>query len=278
MSAQLEKSELSAEERALLVGDLKALNPQQRSSLYMRVCQSLGLNPLTKPFDYIELGGKLTFYASRNCTDQLRQIHNVSVKITSRERLGDIYVVTAQATTPQGRVDESTGAVSISNLKGDHLANAIMKAETKSKRRVTLSICGLSFLDESEIETIKDAKKSPSEIMPSQPSPPHASPPEVVSTELIEATQGQDPVDWRSYVVGFGKFKGKRLEEIGFDQAESYAHWLIHNAESKGQALSGSAEEYCAMIEAWSSSLDQSNMPPIPTEPPPFDVTEEIPF
>ena len=31
-----------------------------------------------------------------------------------------------------------------------------MKAETKSKRRVTLSICGLGFLDESEIDTIPD--------------------------------------------------------------------------------------------------------------------------
>jgi hypothetical protein len=34
-----------------------------------------------------------------------------------------------------------------------------MKAETKAKRRVTLSISGLGFLDESEIETIKDAVK-----------------------------------------------------------------------------------------------------------------------
>ena len=34
------------------------------------------------------------------------------------------------------------------------LANAIMKTETKAKRRATLSICGLGFLDESEIETI----------------------------------------------------------------------------------------------------------------------------
>jgi hypothetical protein len=42
----------------------------------------------------------------------------------------------------------------VGNLKGDALANALMKAETKAKRRVTLSIAGLGWLDETELETI----------------------------------------------------------------------------------------------------------------------------
>jgi len=33
----------------------------------------------------------------------------------------------------------------------------MMKAETKAKRRVTLAICGLGFLDESEVDSIKGA-------------------------------------------------------------------------------------------------------------------------
>lgn len=33
-----------------------------------------------------------------------------------------------------------------------------MKAITKAKRRVTLSICGLGMLDESELETIKEKR------------------------------------------------------------------------------------------------------------------------
>jgi hypothetical protein len=50
------------------------------------------------------------------------------------------------------------GAVSIAGLKGDALVNATLKAITKAKRRVTLSICGLGMLDETEIDTIQDAK------------------------------------------------------------------------------------------------------------------------
>jgi hypothetical protein len=41
------------------------------------------------------------------------------------------------------------------------MANALMKAETKAKRRVTLSICGLGMLDESEVESIPGAAVEP---------------------------------------------------------------------------------------------------------------------
>jgi hypothetical protein len=44
--------------------------------------------------------------------------------------------------------------VPIGSLKGDSLCNALMKGETKAKRRVTLSIAGLGWLDETELETI----------------------------------------------------------------------------------------------------------------------------
>src|SRR5262245_20253745 len=80
--------------------------------------------------------------------------------------IDDIYVVTAQATLPSGRQDESIGAVTIGGKKGDDKCNALMKAETKAKRRVTLSICGLGMLDETELETIKDAKFGPPKEIP----------------------------------------------------------------------------------------------------------------
>lgn len=145
-------------ERVLISGDLSKLSAENRIQYYREVCRSLGLNPLSRPFDYITLNGKLTLYAKRDATDQLRKIHNVSVVISGRERVEDVYIVTARASMPDGRTDESTGCVSVINLKGDALANALMKAETKSKRRVTLSIVGLGWLDETEIETIPDAK------------------------------------------------------------------------------------------------------------------------
>lgn len=145
-------------EKVAVQGDLSPLSPAERVDYYRRVCDSLGLNPFTKPFDYITLNGKLTLYAKRDAADQLRKINRVSVVIASRESISDVYVVTARASTPDGRQDESTGAVSIKGLTGEALANAFMKAETKAKRRVTLSIVGLGWLDETETQSIPGAR------------------------------------------------------------------------------------------------------------------------
>src|SRR5258708_11680723 len=148
-------------EQVLIGGDLSKLTSADRVMYYKAVCESVGLNPLTKPFEYITLNGKLTLYARRDATDQLRQLHKVSIEIVAREVVEDCYVVTARATTPI-RQDESIGAVNIAGLKGDIRANAMMKAETKAKRRVTLSICGLGMLDEIEIDNIPGARITPS--------------------------------------------------------------------------------------------------------------------
>lgn len=148
-------------EKVVVEGDLSKLTPQERVLYYRQVCESLGLNPLTRPFDYIVLNGRLTLYARRDATDQLRRAHGISVQIISREfveALG-LYVVTARATAPDGRTDEAVGAVSVKGLSGEALANAIMKAETKAKRRVTLSLVGLGWTDESEVESIPGATR-----------------------------------------------------------------------------------------------------------------------
>jgi hypothetical protein len=140
-------------------GNLATLSPAQRVAYYGQVCQSVGLNPFTKPFDFLLLNGKVVLYATKSATDQLRSLRGVSITIVSREVESGVLTVTARARMADGREDEDVGAVVIEKLSGDNLANAKMKAVTKAKRRVTLSICGLSMLDESEIETVKGARR-----------------------------------------------------------------------------------------------------------------------
>ena len=163
----------SAIESALIDGDLSRLTDEQRLSYYKNLCESLNLNPLSKPFAYLRLNGKLVLYALKDATDQLRASRGVSITKLERERIDDIYAVTAYATDSKGRSDSSIGAVTIGNLRGDALANALMKAETKAKRRVTLSICGLGMLDETEIETIKDAQPVTEVVTIDQPQAVH---------------------------------------------------------------------------------------------------------
>jgi hypothetical protein len=149
-------------ERVIVQGDLSKLSAIERVTYYKQVCERCGLDPLMKPLEFITLNGKLVLYALRAATDQLRKLHHVSIEILKRERVDDTYLVTARATLPDGRADEAMGAVNLKGLAGDALANAFLKCETKAKRRVTLSICGLGMLDETEIETIPGARITPS--------------------------------------------------------------------------------------------------------------------
>jgi hypothetical protein len=158
---EISKTVVSAYERALILGDLAGLKQDERLAYYKAVCESVGLNPLTKPFDYITLNGKLTLYATRACADQLRKLHGVSVLDLHKEFHPDgILMITCKVSDKTGRTDVATGALVVQNLKGNDLANAMMKAETKAKRRATLSLCGLGLLDETEIETL------PADVVP----------------------------------------------------------------------------------------------------------------
>lgn len=139
-------------EAVITKGDIGQLSAQERAKYYVRVCESIGLNPMTRPFEYITLNGKLVLYARKDCTDQLRSIYEISVQDMSEGEREGVFVVTCKVANGKGRTDVSKGAVSIAGLKGEALANAMMKAETKAKRRATLSICGLGFLDETEVD------------------------------------------------------------------------------------------------------------------------------
>jgi hypothetical protein len=145
-------------EQVVIGGDLSRLTSQQRVLYYRQVCESVGLNPLTRPFDYLVLNGKLTLYANRGASDQLRRLRAISIEKVEREELGGLFVVTVYGKDKAGRVDTAIGAVPIEGLKGEAKANAMMKAETKAKRRLTLSLAGLGWLDESEVDTIPDAR------------------------------------------------------------------------------------------------------------------------
>jgi hypothetical protein len=149
-------------ERVIVQGDLSKLSPTERVVYYKQVCERCGLDPLMKPLEFITLNNKLVLYALRAATDQLRKLHHVSIEILNRERVDDTYLVTARATLPDGRTDESMGAVNLKGLTGDALANSYLKCETKAKRRVTLSICGLGMLDETEVDSIPGARITPS--------------------------------------------------------------------------------------------------------------------
>lgn len=267
-------------EKVVMEGDLKNLTAEQRLEYYSKVCESLGLNPLTRPFLYLTLNGKLTLYATKDCTEQLADRHNISIELQAGRTVGDTYVVQARA-SKETRFADATGVVTIKGLQGDNLANGLMKAETKAARRAVLRLVGLGWLDESEIETIPASVAAPAsvnaetgEIQPSSPSQPAPD-----AQEQSKQTSGGDsgpisrtgeflrklnemgygpermvnalnesPVEWLKQAEGVGTSMGDRLKAVTerVDQAEEENKWVEEQQRSDAaqeQALQEMGEE-----------------------------------
>jgi hypothetical protein len=144
-------------EHVLGTGDLSKLTTQQRVEYLVATCKSLGLNPLTRPIRFLSLNGQIQIYFTRDGTDQLRSSRNITLHVVDKSIDAGVLSVTVRARTKDGREDEDIGAV-VLPASGDSRANALMKAITKAKRRVTLSICGLGQTDESELDTMPGAR------------------------------------------------------------------------------------------------------------------------
>lgn len=179
---------LDALNALIISGDMSKLNPNQKLAYYHQVCEKSGLNPFTRPFDYMVLNGKQVLYANKGCAEQIRNIKGISISDIKQEMVEDLIVITVQGKDSSGRVDTEMGFAPIyepdtiiyfsdgkkqskanpkagKKLSGDNLGNAILKAMTKAKRRLTLSMAGLGMLDETEVESIAGAQKI-KDVMP----------------------------------------------------------------------------------------------------------------
>jgi len=106
-------------ETVLIGGDLSKLSPEQRVSYYRNVCESIGLNPLTKPFEYINLNGKLTLYARKDATDQLRSLNGVSIERPEIQFTDGLIIATVSGYDRDGRKDADVGVVKETDMRGD---------------------------------------------------------------------------------------------------------------------------------------------------------------
>jgi hypothetical protein len=154
--------DISAFYQVVVNGDLKSLSHKQQAEYLVKLSESLGLNPMTRPFAFIELQGKMTVYALKECAAQLAKRDCVSVKLGEYRFNADqnFLEVTATAKDPSGRETDEVAAITFSTqLKGDGAANARMRLATKAKRRAILAHCGLGMLDESELDTVSNKKE-----------------------------------------------------------------------------------------------------------------------
>lgn len=181
-----------AERRALVtfvqsqvrLGGVGGMTDIEREQLILGLCTRLGLNMIGSrmPIEIIRVWDRdrrterEVLYFNRYATDQLADRFAVSRTTTygpvelvvGRNR----FVIAKATATRDGRPDEATGMVPIDpDADAMEIANCFLHAETKAKRRATLSILGLGFLDESELDTVSVAARDVPAVRASRATP-----------------------------------------------------------------------------------------------------------
>jgi hypothetical protein len=138
-------------------GDLHQLTNAQRVAHYINLCRTSGLNPLSRPYQWIEFQESegaapvLTLYFKPTAAAQALRNHHISVHYPRREIVGELFVCEAHGTAPDGRQGVGTKYVPLvgkyGRLKDRRLANALMSAETGALRRLALNMGVASGLD-----------------------------------------------------------------------------------------------------------------------------------
>ena len=148
-------------ESLVLRGDLSGLAPKDRARFYVQVCEGLGLNPASNPLAFLRLNGKGNSSPDARCDRSSRaypprEPRDHRRPEGHRPRRDEAGLRGVPRKHPDGRMETAVATVPLVDP-----VNVLMKAETKSKRRATLSILGLGMLDEMELETIPASAQEP---------------------------------------------------------------------------------------------------------------------
>ena len=245
----------------ILDGDLSKMTGKQKVEYYLKLCSVLELDPSTQPFGIIKFpkGGE-KIYALKSCTEQLRNKRELSVtELVSVVQNG--YVITkCKIQDKTGRTDIGTGVVSVAGLSGDAYCNAVMKAETKAKRRTTLSMCGLGMLDETETDTvgnfqtakinIKDSEITINDILPDEKEVDVTKSNPYIQMSKANTLDELKEIWMRNIPLQqFGEFKAlkeTRKEEIEFNELHKEFHsdsWVTRFNESEIEVATQIAKE-----------------------------------
>lgn len=167
-------------ERFLVDNDASQLagNAQTRALYYLEMCRRYEVDPFTQPFDWIPgADGKgLTLYPNKEFAAQRRKKSGISCVVVASGVMGpangqpgpEVYYVRMKGITTDGREDEEIGVVPFTDAMGRPIdpmskANAMKRAYTQAKRRVTLSLEGCGADEPAKEYDNRDRDQGPSQ-------------------------------------------------------------------------------------------------------------------
>ena len=246
----------------LIRGDVSSVPREALLRYVFTFCERVGISPLAVPFSLLKTQRGMQLVANRNFYDAVASKYSVS-----RECVGEgffegtkLYYTRYRATTPDGRVTEDMALVDTAGLNGNDLANAIMKAHTKGRNRVTRAHLGFPFPDETEAETVPGASVVSIEEMPNagngeppapEPEPPKANDQQIKRIHALAKKIGMDEKAYRAFLEQrFGVRSSKSLTpEQAEELAREMAQMVREREQPQEQAPQSEAETPELVVE-----------------------------
>jgi hypothetical protein len=251
----------------LIRGDVSGVPREALLRYIFTFCERVGISPLAVPFSLMKTQRGMQLVANRNFYDAVAGKYSVS-----RECVGEglfegtkLYFTRYRATTPDGRVTEDMALVDTAGLNGNDLANAIMKAHTKGRNRVTRAHLGFPFPDETEAETVPGASVVSIEQLPSggngepaapEPEPPKATEQQVRRIHALAKKLGMNEEAYRRLLSE--RFGSKSSKSLTAEQADELIRELAQLWREREQAEEQACE---AESETLEPTAEQSREP-----------------
>lgn len=238
---QKQPTDIGLLKKILFKGDLSSLTPEQQISYYIQRCERIGLDPYSKPFDFLEITDKKTgekkivLYANKECAAQLTVERNISIEQLERIEENGVYTIIAHVRTADGRTGKNLSVAKVKGLEGNNYENAVKRCATQAIRRAILMVCGLGDTDESEVSNIPNAHPLP---FPEQ---------EAVMTESEALTLSYKASGLDQWACGRAKAMliieaCKHLETLGITE-EVWRGWLPKGIQSRKELSEDQALE-----------------------------------
>src|SRR5208337_538419 len=146
--------------------NLNTATPQELESYKAAVSAVLGVDPLM--LDYITMPDPMGFtgtnrvlYAKRGAAEVLRKNMGIDILSLTPYESNGWLLFTAVAKNREGRQEVAVGAAYVQGITGEKVAHAVMTAQTRAVRRVTLQFVTGGILDESEVQTQAQFTQAP---------------------------------------------------------------------------------------------------------------------
>lgn len=184
--------------------NLDDLDEQQKQEYYLAACKHFNLPPDMNLLAFIWLDNgegqrHLALYAKKGATDLIREHEKITTESLTMQSGANFVSFIARGVNGGGRAEMAVGSAFTEGLKGRALEAAVMTAQTRATRRMTLQFLGGGLLDESEVNsTTTDINKATvplatlAPLAPEQPVvQPNSKPGKDITVESVEVRLSQ---------------------------------------------------------------------------------------